>query len=814
MTTHRFHLAALLFCLCLVAPASAGQYKERERQYDVLHYAIDITVDEKSRSVSGSVTMRIVPLAPLSSCDIDAAEMTISSVELVRTAPAALRFTHASPVLRVMFPAATTAGDTLDIRITYSCRPRNGLYFIAPDTAYPDKPWQVWSQGQPEENRYWLPCYDYPNDFATMEMRATVNERFIAISNGALLDVSPGPAPGTKTFYWYSAKPFVSYLIALIVGEYAVIEEKFRHIPVLYYVYEHQKPDAIRSFGRTVDMLTLYSDRLRYEYPWPKYGQVVIADFMYGGMENTSITTLFDETIHSERAHVDYSSDNLVAHEIVHQWFGNLLTCRNWSHAWLNEGFATYFQGLYNEERKGWDEFQYEMYSHHKAITEADTGIARRATVTNEYVHPTDIFDNRIYGRGASILHMLRFLIGDDMFWRSMQRYVAYYQYQNVVTDDLRRIVEETTKQDVRWFFDQWLPMAGYPIFDVTSTYDAHANLARLTIQQRQVVDSLTPFYRMPVDVELATKHGTTVHRVMVEPLREQVITIASHEEPLNITFDKGGWILKKLSHTKPVTQWLHQLKHGDGLDRVLALEALHASIDAPEVRAEVAHLLIADSLWSVRKHAAEALGKATDPTVLALLAPAFSDAEAKVRVEATKSLGNFRTLDALVALGNILAADSSYAVAAEAVTSLVKIDSVNAWTYFEKGMALDSRMEVIRSAAVKGLGNLRSERARTRLLELTAYGKPVQVRVAAVEALGTNWKTDAGVRRALENLLGDRSHPVRRKAIEMLGAMARPQSRARLVRLLGEEVDPVLCREARKAILLIERASAPRGSQ
>ena len=174
----------------------------------------------------------------------------------------------------------------------------------------------------------------------------------------------------------------VSYLISLVVGDYVKIEERYKNIPVQYYVYPSQQQDATRSFSKTVDMMKFFSEKTGFDYPWQKYAQTVVNEFTYGGMENASATTLTDKTIHSGRAHLDVSSENLVAHELAHQWFGDLLTCRNWAHSWLNEGFASYFQALYVEHDKGWGEYQFDMLEKQRSIVESDTGLDRRPTVT------------------------------------------------------------------------------------------------------------------------------------------------------------------------------------------------------------------------------------------------------------------------------------------------------------------------------------------------------------------------------------------------------------------------------------------------
>lgn len=801
------NLPGLLLSLMLLhATIAVAQHKERELTYDVLHYSIAINVDEQQQRVTGTVTMKLVPLKQLSAIDIDAAEMEIAQVTS-GSSSVPLQFKHTGGKLFVTPRRAIRSMDTLAFTIRYSCSPRNGLYFFHPDSGFPNRPWQVWSQGENEDNHFWFPCYDYPNDKATVDMSVTVNRKFVAISNGALIEVTDNPDTQTKTYHWFNAKPIASYLISLVVGDYVKIEESYRTIPMVYYVYPRQKQDAMRSFSKTVDMMKFFSEKTGFQYPWQKYAQTVVTDFIYGGMENASATTLTDKTIHSERAHLDVSSDNLVAHELAHQWFGDLLTCKNWAHSWLNEGFASFFQAVYVEHDKGWDEYQFDMLEKQRSIVESDTGVNRRPTVTDGYIDPFDVFDSRIYARGAAILHMMRGLLGERKFWAGIRHYVDLHQYDVVTTDDFQKAMEVEAGQSLDEFFAQWTRHAGFPEFQVSQRYDADARKLHLVVRQTQQVDSLTPLYHVPVKVEVTTAAGPTVYPITVEAKSEQTITLSVPSSPLNVTFDKGAVILKTLKHEKPTDNWLYQLRHGDAADRVAALTGLEPMIHRAEVRSAIAHILADDQFWGVRKKAAEALGKWHDPALLALLAPAFTDREAKVRVAATESMKHVHSLDALVALGNIVQADSSYAVIAQAIQSLAAIDPANGWKYCEKGLGLDSHNDVIRAGAAKALGTLKTEESKRRLLTLTSYGYSMELRQAAIEALADNWNSD-DVRLCLERLTTDRMERVQRKAIEKLGTIASPKSRTALNDVIKSSQDVILRREARLALIKIDRAA------
>ncbi len=806
-------LSAILLSVSL---AYASGFRERERTYHVLHYALDLQIDDVARRVSGTVRMRLCPLRPLQSLAVDAEELTIGNVTLSAkgSREAALPFRMLPKTVDVTFPRVLRPNDTVVVALTYHATPRTGLFFVEPDSAYPDRPEVIWSQGEMEQNHFWFPCYDYPNDKATVEMRITVPERFVAVSNGALLETTQNEKEKTKTYFWYSAKPMASYLISVVVGTYVQVTDWYERIPVQYNVYPSERDNAGRSFGRTPDMIRFFSAKTGFGYPWAKYAQTIVPDFNYGGMENTSATTLTDHTMHNARAHLDYRSEPLVAHELAHQWFGDLLTCRNWSNAWLNEGFATYFQELYDEARMGRDEFGEEIATAQESLLALDRGRGRRATVTNDYIDPEDVFDPHIYARGACILNMLRFVMGDSLFWEGIRHYVDLYQYQSVSTDDFRHAMEEIAKQDLGWFFNEWTVHAGYPELAVKLVFDSSASVLHLYVDQTQEVDSLTPLFRMPVDVELETDAGSSVHRVVFNAVREQRIDIPCSRPPRDVVFDKGNWILKKLTLDKSSDVWCGELLHGDLAERRDALRALAPVIRQPEVFSAVSRAMRDDPFWGIRRRAAILVARSGEPDALRALAPAFTDSSAHVRAAATAGLRNFHTLDALVALGNILAHDSSEAVAAEAIQSLAAIDSAHAMKYCEKGMSMDSHDNIIRAAAVRAMGALRSPQAKEKLLSLTAYGRMQEVRLAAIDALADHWPADPAVRKVIEDLLHDPEYRIRSKAIDRLPDCEGMAAEPVLKDISTHDPQPLLRREARRSLARLDQGNVPHGKK
>ena len=332
----------------------------RDLVVDVRHIKLEIAIDPAKRHVGGTATHTVRAINDgVRSIDFDAAEMEIAGVTV---AGKSAKFDYADPVLRVDLGRGLRAGTEIEIAIKYSASPRRGLYFTAPDKDYPKKPLQAWTQGQDEDSRHWYPCIDFPNHQQTSEVIVTVPASMISIGNGELRGVTENKRARTKTYHWYQAIPHVTYLLSQIVGDFAEIRHRWQRVGVEYYGPRGREADLQATLDRTPKMLAFFSDVTGEKYPYPRYAQIFVADFIFGGMENTSATTLTDTSLLDKRARIDSDADGLLAHELAHQWFGDLLTCRDWSHGWLNEGFATYFEALFTEHNKGIDELRYELY--------------------------------------------------------------------------------------------------------------------------------------------------------------------------------------------------------------------------------------------------------------------------------------------------------------------------------------------------------------------------------------------------------------------------------------------------------------------
>jgi aminopeptidase N len=534
------------------------------RTYDILNYTLRTRFDVPGKAVVGDETIKLKPLAAgFNTFALDASSMQVESVTLV-PGDTALRFTQPPGRLSITLDRAYETTETIAVRIQYQAHPQRGLYFIpqAQGTAQSiNKPAQIWTQGEPEDNHYWFPCYDFPDDKATSEQFITTAANEIAISNGALVETLDNP-DGSHTYHWKMDQPHASYLISLIVGDYVKLTDTYKNIPVEYYTYRGTETAARKAFAKTPRMMELFSQELGFEYPYNKYAQTIVNYFVFGGMENITATTQSDWEILRNNGDdgPGETKENLVSHELAHSWFGNLVTCKDWSQAWLNEGFATFMEAAFKEQERGRDAYLAELREDARLYFDEDRQQYRRPLVYARYREPINLFDATLYKKGALVLHMLRETVGDEMFWKALNKYLNDNQYKTVETKDLERAFEQTTGKKLDWFFDQWVYKAGYPELRVSYAYHQPSRTLTISVLQTQVPDASTPaVFRLPIDVELTTSQGTRTERIEITR-REQQFTFQLDEKPLKIIFDKGSRILMKAEIAQPNVMSASQL--------------------------------------------------------------------------------------------------------------------------------------------------------------------------------------------------------------------------------------------------------------
>lgn len=729
---HRLGAADKVF-----AGPEAPEHYPRDRTFQLHHLRLEITVDDKEKTVSGIATHRLSPINDgLREVVLDAAGLKIRKI--TDGEGKALEWELHGEALTIHLPRARKAGDLFEVRIRYDAKPRTGVYFMAPDKAYPRRARIVWTQGEDQDNRHWFPSYDFPNQRFTSEVLATVDERYEALSNGRLVKVAHDKKRKRKTFHWSLDKPHSNYLIALAVGEFDSKEWNADGIPVQAYVPKGMGGFIDRCFRNVPDMVRYFGKATGLTYPWPRYAQVCVPEFVTGGMENTSMTVLHEYCLTDEHAYDDYRPDALLAHELAHQWFGDWLTTKSWGHIWLNESFATYFDILWYEHFFGRDEALLRCYEDRDRYFEEASEAYQRPIVTHKFVEPSDMFDRHTYEKGGQVLHMMRSVLGDGLWWKAIRHYMRKFSSLNVETNDFKEAIEEATGRNLDWFFDEWLYKGGHPELEVSWSWDEKAKQVALKVRQTQEVKELTPLFKMPVDVELATDERVRRERIQLEKA-EQVFHIDAPKRPRAVLFDPDDVLLKKLTFTKDKDELLWQLAHAKGAaGRIQACQGLGRFLADDAVIEGLQKALTKDKFWGVRRAAATALGEiATEPARDALLA-GVKDKDSRVRRGVYRALGKLRRDDvAFKALAKAYLEDGWYYPMQTAGLALAETRHDRAFETIVKGMDRPSHAEIVTRGACMALANLRDERGIDVLKERTAYGRPEMVRLGAAWALG-----------------------------------------------------------------------------
>lgn len=745
-----------------------------DRSADVLHTRLELVLDPRVRRVEGTAVHTLAALDEgTRTIALHADELTIRGV--TDGDGRELAFRHQAPDLQIDLARPLALGEEVTLRIAYHGTPRRGLYFIQPDAAYPKKPFQAWTQGQDEDAKFWFPCFDHPCEKATTEVLVRVPERCTALSNGALQG-KERHGDGTVTWHWKQALPHSAYLVTLVVGEFDEVVLREGAVPLTAYVPLGQGPRAQEVFGRTAKMLEVFERRFGVAFPWEKYAQVVVEDFIFGGMENTSATTLVDVALYDERAALDYDADDLIAHELAHQWWGDLLTCRDWSHAWLNEGFATWCETVFKEAHLGADEAAYDRHTQRLGYLDEDGGEYRRAIVDNRYQEPIDLFDRHLYEKGACVLHMLRKELGEEPFWRSIRAYAGANRGRSVVTDDLRRAIEQATGRNLEWFFDQWVLHGGHPELTVSWSHDAKRKDLALTIKQGQAGDALTPeAFRFQAEVEVAWKGGHRARHTVEVTRRDHTVHLPCAEAPERVRFDPDGDLLATVELTAGPDA--HRAVLADDpavMARVRAAAAL--AKDATQETVDALGRALDDRFWGVASEAAASLARLRTPAARDALVAGLSRVKhPKARRAVAAALGAFRgdTTVAEVLRRRLEQGDASLFVESAAAASLGATRAPFALAALEQALATkESWAEQIRIGCVRGLGALGQAEAVPALLARTARGQNARLRSAAIGALaqvGRRLTNRELVREALVELLTDPSFPVVMAAISGL---------------------------------------------
>ncbi|AXJ01065.1 aminopeptidase N [Cyclonatronum proteinivorum] len=549
----------------------------RPRTWNLLHQAVQMGFDFSGRAVNGTTELTLVNLRSVSrELTLDAKTMSFNQIRLAGETHN-LSFAQDSATVTIDLGRDFLQDDTLRVVLDFTSQPPNrGLYFIDPDGTDPTRPTQIWTLGQPEDNSFWLPTIDHPAERATQEFWITVPDSMRTVSNGFLISSVSEPESGLRTDYWRLDLPHAPYLFAFAAGVFKSTE--IWQNDILYTYYTEPRYDDYKNmiYDRTEDIMAYFEERFDFPYPWGAYGQVSVRDFIARGMENTGATFLYHLAQFDDRGAIDRDNTDLIVHELVHQWFGNLVTTRDWANLPFNEGFANYFEILYKRDRMGYETGTDHSLQHQKDYFE-EAQRYRRPIIWNEYQQPEDMYDRHTYAKAGQVLGMLHELVGDEIWWASVRNLLRTHAFSAVDMRDVQHIFETELGESLAWFFDQWFYEPGHPElsvrFENVRNPDTEAHEVRVTITQKQDL-SLQPLYRMYAELDIIS--GLGFERVSVVVSDEVNTFYFPVPQPVtDVIFDPYGYQLAEINEETGALQLRIRMAHMEPAVRYRALEAI-----------------------------------------------------------------------------------------------------------------------------------------------------------------------------------------------------------------------------------------------
>jgi aminopeptidase N len=819
-----------LICLCAGSVFASAQVDDRsghfdaargrnllnyppDRQADLQHMRLEMTIaDMNAPRFDAIATIRLTPIGkPLASLDLDAVNLVVSTI----TSPGRrVAFVTDPEHLRLTFDPPVPLGEAAEVAIAYSASdPAPGMVWTPESAFHPGRPAQLHTLGQANWNRYWFPCRDFPSEFLTTELIVAVPKGFEVISNGRLLQRERGWLDADRSreleiFTWTQDKPHVTYLVSLIVGQFETTDVGSRRLPMPVSVPAGSAGDVRGTFGRTPDMVRLFERLLDEPYPWDRYAQVMVWNFAAGGMEHTAATTLFEGACLTREELLDHDMEDLIAHELLHQWFGDLLTCASWEHIWLNEGWATYGEYLWLDHASGedaalglaWDWLQ------SISLDDADAPF-QPAMACKEYHHPDDTFGRAAdaYAKGGLVLHALRQRLGDDVFWNAVRTYVDRFKHRPVETDDFRIVLEEISGESLERFFAQYVKRPGLPEISLTWSWAD----GRLTIaaNQTQNIDGANPAFDVVLPFAVRLADGS-INGELSFDVQSHEIVLYCPEKPLSIAFDPRLASPARLNISQSAEAWADQLTSGPtALARIRAadalanlpeagLEALLSGLVRSEAQPRRLRLAALEALSAITTDASslalvgiapedpwvraaliEALGEtnlmgdAERESVQPRVLGALSDPSVRVRAAALRSGAMLHAAPILPESRKILVDPSAHEDLHEAgIDALRRVgepsDVALLLSVCERGYAPGIRAHALRVAAELA-GDDATREAAFVAAQQWAFDREVRVADTARELLALSGRPAA--REILEAVVRATRDPVRRAAVEAL---------------------------------------------
>ncbi|MEJ7828789.1 MAG: M1 family metallopeptidase [Segetibacter sp.] len=567
-----------------------------EKDNDLIHTKLNVKFDYAKSYLYGKAWITLKPhFYNTDSLRLDAKGMDIKKVSIWKNGKATnLSYSYTDSLnLRITLDRVYKGGEPYTVFIDYTSKPNEfkaegsaaitdakGLYFINPKGEEKNKPTQIWTQGETEASSVWFPTIDRPNQKTTQEIAMTVPAKYVTLSNGILINHKKN-ADGTRTDYWKMDLPHSPYLFFMGVGDFAIVKDSYKGKEVSYFVEKPFEKVARKIFGLTPEMMAFYSLKLNFEFPWPKYSQIVGRDYVSGAMENTTATLHSEYLQQNARQLTDGNKyEDYVSHELFHQWFGDLVTAESWSNLTVNESFADYSETLWNEYKHGKDAGDEHIYE--DMLTYFSNGSPTKDLVRFYYRDKEDMFDAISYHKGGHILNMLRNYVGDDAFFNSLNLYLNTYKFKTAEAQNLRLAFEEVTGKDLNWFWNQWYYGSGHPLLNITYRYDSMANKATVIVNQTQTTDKV---FKLPAAIDIYIAGKKTRYTVWVRN-KADTFSFGVRAKPDLINFDGDKVLLAEKTENKNINDYVYQYTYAKTyVDRREAIEYAIKNKDEAEAR-------------------------------------------------------------------------------------------------------------------------------------------------------------------------------------------------------------------------------------
>ncbi|MEO8150519.1 MAG: M1 family metallopeptidase [Bacteroidia bacterium] len=667
---------------------------------------LEVSFDWSKKWMYGKATLTVKPhFYSTSHLDLNARGMELKEVSLITASgKQRLNYKYENDSIKIDLDRPYTRDETYKIYIDYIAMPDElksvggstainsdkGLYFINADGKVAGKPQQIWTQGETQSNQVWMPTIDSPNQRFTQEITMTVDSAFVTLSNGLMVSTKDN-GNGTRTDVWRQTLPAAPYLSMMAIGKYAIVKDKWRDKEVNYYVYPEYADDAKAIFGNTPEMIEFFSKKF-VDYAWEKYSQVIAEDYVSGAMENTTATLHGTFVQQHKREMIDGTQEDVISHELFHQWFGDLVTCESWSNIPLNESFATYGEYLWQEYKYGRDGAdrvgQEDLNNYMSQARQSDENLIRF-----NYENREDVFDGISYQKGGRILHMLRKYVGDDAFFASLRDYLNTNKFTAVESHNLRLAFEKITGEDLNWYWNQWFYNKGYPTLEINYSYDDVAKKQLVIIQQKQSLET-APLFKLPVDIDFYTNEKAIRKRITITQAMD-TFAFDMPTKPELVNFDAEKMLLCKKTDNHSRAEWTYMLQHCPlYLDRYEALSKI-GNAKTGTAEADATKKCVTDDKFFVIRNKAinnlKELAKsdADKANVKQLLLTAVNDPKSAVRSNAIEKLSDwYKDDDNLKEVyRSAIAKDSSYDVIQAAVDAITEKSP-------EEGLAVAKSLE------------------------------------------------------------------------------------------------------------------------